>query len=715
MKKKHYKTKLIITCILMLIISVVLAACTTILSDDLSFKKSKFRIKYKKYDYVDMDKKFAKQLDDLLDQQELKEIDYENINQDKKSDFSYMINTKDKSYQLFRLEENGILFYLLYENMEIKDIKSYTFYSDEVGLLINNIEADIISSNDFTRYDDVIWDVLHKLINQKITLEGTFNHKRWNFDKDIDQYKLRTELDNNEYLVSITIRKNNLDRYLDYDIDTLIITDPYGVIQCADPTLEQYIKFITEQNISDINISSYDEIKKIEIFDVSEGDMMVLCSLINDKDIFNEFFKITNKSINYKDNVGTTHPKMAVISLDNGTKLKLWYGTQGYITVYDGKRLINIKNPELERFMDKILKDAADAYDNSVDNSNNKSTEYDINRGNGHIIEIIMSIIDGMKVISDLTEEFSMEYDGNAYRLTMFTTTDEYEIEFRDNGAKTDSLLDYSLSELNIKNNTDNWTLRNPNAKDINKMIYDEYLEQREAWRENNIKSLYTGNFIRVYTHKGSQEVDIIDEVANRITSELKKPDDTIIIRKYNGTDKEFQMKGIQVFLEDMNHKDAVSLWINIDGVKAMGYANKPIPVSEKAYDMIVSIAMETMGWQEGDISEINNLVSAELIFNNESMGIVSDKKDVKVIEDMLSNSIIMNGLGGCPFGAKLLMTRADGKIIEAILPIDSCGYIILGSSKAYLYNRDKATGESNDNKEILLSYFGLTDLHIID
>ena len=378
-----------------------------------------------------------------------------------------------------------------------------------------------------------------------------------------------------------------------------------------------------------------------------------------------------------------------------------------YIKIYNADKDEYIENPTPDSFIEFIKIPTPTPTEPML---NETPQGYDINVGNGHIIETLIEIVEARRPIGDLTEEFNMQYDGASYRMSLFTSTDEYEIELIDGGTDIDTMLDYEVSQLNIVNNTDRWTLNNPTSEDITIYMMEEYYAQREAWRIENTESRYSGNFITIASPDGQTKIDLTSEAAERIASGLRGAENKIILNDYRDTDKEFHMKGLEIFLEGMGYEYPVPLWINSEGTKAIGFANEPIPVSETVYDMIAAIAQEQSVYEEGDINDIHDLVSVELIVNERSQGTLTDKADVGAIETMLTGSEIMNGIGKCPFGAKLIMTRADGHVIEAVLPVDSCGYFILGTATCYQYDRADSSDQREYTQQDLLKHFGMSD-----
>jgi len=73
----------------------------------------------------------------------------------------------------------------------------------------------------------------------------------------------------------------------------------------------------------------------------------------NDSDIA-EFVELFNSSTKYTDDAGTTHPCMIIIYLIDNSTIEVWSGTQGFLTIGDSNTQINIKNDELENYINNI-------------------------------------------------------------------------------------------------------------------------------------------------------------------------------------------------------------------------------------------------------------------------------------------------------------------------------------------------------------------------
>ena len=359
-------------------------------------------------------------------------------------------------------------------------------------------------------------------------------------------------------------------------------------------------------------------------------------------------------------------------------------------------------NPQSTDELDSISTESMDTGEQEVAVSKDVR---DINNSSGTLIERIAQLIDGNIPLGDLIEEFSLPYEGDAFRFYMCTLTDEYTLSlFVEQDIDRELNLDYSSMGLVLENTTDNWLLTNPTSEEVVEYMQDEYFAQREEWKAINVESRYEGNFLQVNTpNNGMITIQISDDVASELVNALKNPDGKIIINDYKDTPQEYSMYGAEIFLEDMNYKYPVPLWSNSRGsALAFGYAAEPIPVSQYASDIVMNLITANMNFEKLSLDEISDLVSVELILDGESKGIVTDSSDLKEIENMLKNAENLNGGSGCPFTAKLILTKSDGSTLELIHATDSCSVFVLGTADYYKY----------DNRDKLLEYFGMTEFY---
>ena len=148
---------------------------------------------------------------------------------------------------------------------------------------------------------------------------------------------------------------------------------------------------------------------------------------------------------------------------------------------------------------------------------------------------------------------------------------------------------------------------------------------------------------------------------------------------------------GIEIHFdeEDENHYE---LCLLPDGTKVIHkyQEREKIIIDYGLYDRIMDIAKTRTAWEWVDLSEIRDIVRAEMRMklgrnSEEQIQIVEDGQSLKELEHLFSNAKYC-GLTGCPFTAKLLLTREDGKIITLQIATDSCDTMILGTSAGYDY-----------------------------
>ncbi len=340
---------------------------------------------------------------------------------------------------------------------------------------------------------------------------------------------------------------------------------------------------------------------------------------------------------------------------------------------------------------------------------------YDINKTDGAFIFItIPGIINKDLKISDLVEEYLLPQTDNTYVMKLFTLTDEYELKLTvQENVNIFDYLNYDTMSLDIYNITTNESIHNPtDSEELVDFWVDDYQSQQEQWKKDNYNPRFVGNFVvALDAHRSGAAItfNIPDEIAGQIVSELKNVEEKIVISEYRGTEKEFINMGIEVFLEDMGYEFSVLMWVNKEGTKAIGFGGELIPVSEKAYDLIIEVLKENMEWEEGWLPDMSNIITIELIRGDSSLGIICDIEDTNEISSILTNSKCMVGGSMCPFDAQLIFTYSDGKETTIKLATDGCPAIVVGTSTYYDFGESNAElGKGSEVKSILLSYFSI-------
>lgn len=87
-----------------------------------------------------------------------------------------------------------------------------------------------------------------------------------------------------------------------------------------------------------------------EIKSITIGDSVTL----NNEDI-KEFAIVFNRSKRYRDDASTTHPIITTINMDDGSVIKVWSGTQGFLTTAKDDVQYNIRNEKLEDYIDSFV------------------------------------------------------------------------------------------------------------------------------------------------------------------------------------------------------------------------------------------------------------------------------------------------------------------------------------------------------------------------
>jgi hypothetical protein len=172
------------------------------------------------------------------------------------------------------------------------------------------------------------------------------------------------------------------------------------------------------------------------------------------------------------------------------------------------------------------------------------------------------------------------------------------------------------------------------------------------------------------------------------------------------------QEMGIHIILEGRNN---YSLCVLDDGTKAFHRWSdrNAVLIDPETYEMIADFAMERTPWEWVDLSEIRDIVRAEMrmkLYRNspEEVQVVEDRDSLKELEELLSNAKL-TGYGGCPYTALLLLTREDGRTITLHIATDSCDSMILGSSAGYDYGPDpgqRGLGGTVNRQDVLKRIF---------
>jgi beta-lactamase regulating signal transducer with metallopeptidase domain len=169
---------------------------------------------------------------------------------------------------------------------------------------------------------------------------------------------------------------------------------------------------------------------------------------------------------------------------------------------------------------------------------------------------------------------------------------------------------------------------------------------------------------------------------------------------------------GVHIILDDRNN---YSLSILDDGTRAFHRWSdrNAVLIDPETYGMIADFVMERTPWEWVELSEIHDIVRAEIrmkLYRNspEEVQVVEDRDSLKELVELLSNAEL-TGYGGCPYTALLLLTREDGRTITLHIATDSCDSMILGSSAGYDYGPDpgqRGLGGTVNRQDVLKRIF---------
>lgn len=322
------------------------------------------------------------------------------------------------------------------------------------------------------------------------------------------------------------------------------------------------------------------------------------------------------------------------------------------------------------------------------------------------ILNDLMQLIDGELKINEVIKKYPFLSVDYAEYINFYNDYDEYYLKIK--AYMYDRTLDYGYCEIEITNIENGWTIVNPTLTEIEDNVLKPHKAGEPAPKMAEDMVLQKDNYIDVYMVNTypALRIKIGDDLATKIVEDLKASNHTIVPREYEGKENEFHPCGIFVFLEDMGHERPVELRMNSDGIKAIGKFSKESPVSEYAYDEIIKLVESSTDWHQVPITEIHDIIAAELYYGDKLVGKTKDKDDLRKLDELFSVTMNMNGATSCPFDAKLILKRADGEKIEVILATDSCNVMVLGSSDYYMYGNDDYD-ESDESQKELLSIFG--------
>ena len=113
-----------------------------------------------------------------------------------------------------------------------------------------------------------------------------------------------------------------------------------GILLISNPENEELPIVLDVNNINSIVYFSTNE----KVLEAGKDDIQI-----------NQFAELFNKSNRYSDDAGTTHSELVNVIMNDGSKIEIWWGTQGFITVGDEKAKFNVQNSELEDFLSELI------------------------------------------------------------------------------------------------------------------------------------------------------------------------------------------------------------------------------------------------------------------------------------------------------------------------------------------------------------------------
>lgn len=572
-----------------------------------------------------------------------------------------------------------------------------------------NIPEVIVPSTDMAVNRQFI-DELRKAISGSNTIEDLLKKFDWNVDKKSNKYDFEMIFDDSHgYLVSICIDDDEFGRAINYDKDVIVIKDTVNGGHLENPTVSSFLKTMqrAQHNIEPDKYQLNENILKA-FMECLDGDIPL-------GDLVEEFSFYFSDGVYTNTLCSATHEYDITVKL-NGTDISEFIDySKVEIVVECVSEGWTINNPSSDN-----IKGIYDTYKHLIqimsqdDEFSNQQIYYEtgeVNISDSEILEDLMKMIDGKIEKDEVIERYPFNEIDEAQYIRIYNDYDSYYLMIDPN--MYDNAFDYDRGKIEITHIENGWMIKDPKNIEIEENIYKPHKDGKPAPKKEEELVLHKDNYIDVYMLNTypAPRIKIDDELATKIVEALKASSHTIVPMEYEGKDKEdaFHSCGIFVFLEDMGHERPVEIWMNSDGIKAIGKFSKESPVSEYAYDEIVKLVESETDWHKVSLSEIHDIVSAELYYGDKRVGKTKDKGDLQKIEKLFSVTMNMNGATSCPFDAKLILKRADGEKVEVILATDSCNVMVLGSSDYYMYGNDDFD-ESDESQKELLNIFRYDD-----
>ncbi|HHW31375.1 MAG TPA: DUF4825 domain-containing protein [Clostridiaceae bacterium] len=215
-----------------------------------------------------------------------------------------------------------------------------------------------------------------------------------------------------------------------------------------------------------------------------------------------------------------------------------------------------------------------------------------------------------------------------------------------------------------------------------------EYVKQAKA-RGTSLFIPQAGSYISTDIWINRSHLTEYISIDEAFAAEIKSRLGNITRTNYDFRSRILKRIGITIILTDGNNYE---LCLLDDGTKAIHIWNdrNAILVDSETHDMIVDLVMEKTPWEWVELSEIHDIVRAEMRMklyrdSQEAVQIVEDRDSLKELEKLLSGAKY-TGYGGCPYTALLLLNREDGATITLHIATDDCNSMILGTAAGYDY-----------------------------
>lgn len=710
--------------IVILALTTLLAACT---NEDTTGNKSNEII-------FDTDIVISKHIDDVVDYCVSFINGKHTINQ-VLDDNTWSYSEDENVYYItaYSNEENAYNLMLKLSDKDINLERSIDYSKDSLTVIhvLNDIEHATIDNPTALEFEEFVGahnviaastdmavnrffiDTLAKTIAHHSSIESFINKFVWKENKGDNTYEFKMRFDDNHsYLVSLNILCNKTDRAIDYKKDEVIIKDILTGDELMNPSVSEFLILMQEVQ-RDIEPDKYkfDEI-------ILESFMHYLDGSTKLNQFVDQFNFELKDGVYTKTICSVTHEYNISISQNSG-------GTNDYLD-YECVDIVLecvsegwiIKNPTRDNVegiyetYQKLQSDLRLDEELSTVVPRYHNTER-MSLADTDILNDLMQLIVGELKINDVIKKYPFFSVDRAEYINFYNDYDEYYLKIK--AYMYERILDYGCCEIEIKNIENGWTIVNPTLTEIKENILKPHKAGKPAPKTAEDLVLQKENYIDVYMVNSFRKRIIIDDkLAEQLVSKLKNPESKIVLKEYKDTEDEYNSCGIELYLEDMGYDYPVPMWKNNKDIKAIGWYSEEVPVSSLVYDKIIELVESSTDWHQVAITEIYDIISAELYYGDMLIGKTNDKEDMKKLNELFSTTMNMNGGTKCPFGANLILKRKDGQKIEVLLATDSCNVMVIGTSDYYMYVNDDYD-ESDESQKELLNIFGYDSFFDID